>query len=183
MLSRRDILIGTGMAGAAALARPVTNAFAIAAQPKTPVNFTVPDGACDSHTCIVADPAKFPLAADRGYTPETASLDEMRSVHRALHIQRVVIVQPSFYGTDSSCTLDTVKQLGPNARGVVLIPDNATNADLDQLVAAEFAESSAPPAKPIRTPKPSGIFLRSPSNDARDAAGTSNSMAGCRKSK
>jgi predicted TIM-barrel fold metal-dependent hydrolase len=133
MLSRREILIGTGTAGVAALTRPVTNAFAIAAQPKTPVNFTVPEGACDSHTCIVADPAKFPLAPDRGYTPEAASLDEMRAVHRALHIQRVVIVQPSFYGTDSSCTLDTVRQLGPNARGVVLIADNATNTELDQL--------------------------------------------------
>jgi predicted TIM-barrel fold metal-dependent hydrolase len=133
MLSRRDILIGTGMAGIAALAGPIANAFATAAQPRTPVNFPVPDGACDSHTCIVADPAQFPLAASRGYTPESASLDEMRAMHRALHIQRVVIVQPSFYGTDNSCTLDIIKQLGPQTRGVALIDDNISNEELDRL--------------------------------------------------
>jgi predicted TIM-barrel fold metal-dependent hydrolase len=121
------------MAGIAALTRPVTNAFAIAAQPRTPVNFAVPDGACDSHTCIVADPAKFPLSPTRGYTPEPASLDEMRAMHRALHIQRVVIVQPSFYGTDNSCTLDIIKQLGPQTRGVALIDENISNEELDRL--------------------------------------------------
>jgi predicted TIM-barrel fold metal-dependent hydrolase len=133
MKSRRDVLIGTGLAGIAALARPIASAFAVAAQPRTPVNFAVPDGACDSHTCIVADPAKFPLAASRGYTPEPASLDEMRSMHRALHIQRVVIVQPSFYGTDNSLTLDIIKQLGPNTRGVALIDENTSNEELDRL--------------------------------------------------
>src|SRR5271165_3680984 len=44
MLTRRDILIGTGLAGVAALARPITSVFASAAQPKTPVNFKVPAG-------------------------------------------------------------------------------------------------------------------------------------------
>lgn len=133
MLSRRDILIGTGMAGVAALARPIADAFATAAQPRTPVNFTVPDGTCDSHTCIVADPAQFPFAASRGYTPESASLDEMRAMHRALNIKRVVIVQPSFYGTDNSCTLDVIKRLGSNTRGVALIDDNISNEELDRL--------------------------------------------------
>ena len=84
MLSRREVLIGTGMAGVAALARPIASAFATAAQPSTPVNFRVPDGACDSHTCIIADPEQFPFVASRGYTPETASLAEMRSMHRAM---------------------------------------------------------------------------------------------------
>jgi len=133
MLSRRQILIGSATAGGALLARPFSSAFATAPQPKTPLNFNVPDGTCDSHTCIVADPAKFPFDASRGYTPEPASLEEMRAMHRALHVQRVVIVQPSFYGADSSCMLDTIKQLGPNARGVTLLPDNVSNSDLDRL--------------------------------------------------
>src|ERR1700690_312117 len=37
MLSRRDILIGTGLAGFAALARPFTHVLASAAQPRTPL--------------------------------------------------------------------------------------------------------------------------------------------------
>jgi predicted TIM-barrel fold metal-dependent hydrolase len=57
----------------------------------------------------------------------------MRSVHRALHIDRVVIVQPSFYGNDNSCTLDTVQRHGSNARGVVQLADNVSNAELDAM--------------------------------------------------
>ncbi len=61
MLTRRDILIGTGLAGVAALARPITSVFASAAQPKTPVNFKVPAHACDCHTHIFGDPAEIPV--------------------------------------------------------------------------------------------------------------------------
>src|SRR5579872_3896913 len=105
MLSRRDVLIRAGMAGVAALARPIASAFASASQPMTPVNFAVPANACDCHTHIFGDPARFPFTASRVYTPETASIAEMRSLHRALHMSRVVIVQPSVYGTDNSCTI------------------------------------------------------------------------------
>jgi predicted TIM-barrel fold metal-dependent hydrolase len=133
MLSRRTILIETGLAGVAALARPITSVFASAAQPKTPVNFNVPTGSCDCHTHIFGDPQKFPFAMPRVYTPETASIEEIRSLHRALKIQRVVIVHPTVYGTDDSCTLDAVKRLAPDARGIVVLGDNVSDADLDQM--------------------------------------------------
>jgi predicted TIM-barrel fold metal-dependent hydrolase len=133
MLSRRDILIGTGLAGVAAFARPLSSVFASAAQPSTPVNFSVPAGACDCHTHIFGDPQKFPFATPRVYTPETASIAEMRSLHRALHTQRVVIVQPTVYGTDDACTIDAVKQLGPSARGIVALGDNVSGAELDEM--------------------------------------------------
>ena len=45
-------------------------------------------------------------------------------MHRALYIDRVVIVQPSFYGTDNSCTLDTIRQLGARARGLLQATEN-----------------------------------------------------------
>jgi predicted TIM-barrel fold metal-dependent hydrolase len=133
MLSRRDILIGAGVSGAAALARPITTAFASASQPGTSVDFIVPTGACDCHTHIFGDLRRFPFAASRAYTPETSSIAEMRSLHRALHIDRVVIVQPTFYGADNSCTLDAVKQLGSVARGIAVITDKTSNAELDQM--------------------------------------------------
>ncbi len=133
MLSRRDVLIGAGMAGASALARPIRLAFASAAQPQTPVNFDVPARACDCHTHIFGDPKQFPFTTPRVYTPETASIAEMRSLHKALHTQRVVIVQPSVYGTDGSCTLDAIKHLGPSARGIAAVSDRVSNADLDRM--------------------------------------------------
>ncbi len=122
-----------GVAGAAALTGGAAPILATAAQPRTPVNFKVPAGACDCHTHIVGDPAKFPFADPRPYTPEGASVAEMRSLHRALHTDRVVIVQASFYGADNSCMLDAIKQLGRNARGIAAIRDTTSNAELDDL--------------------------------------------------
>lgn len=133
MLSRRDALIGAAVAGAAALVRRPTTLLAKASQPATPVHFDVPAGACDCHTHIFGDPRRFPLTPSRMYTPETASIEEMHALHRALHTDRVVIVQPSIYGTDNACTLDAIKQLGSNARGVAVIDDKTPDAALDEM--------------------------------------------------
>ena len=40
---------------------------------------------------------------------------------KRLGMARVVIVQPSFYGTDNSCMLDGIAQLA-NARGIAVLP-------------------------------------------------------------
>ena len=81
MLTRRDILLASVAAG---VAMNTKTAFAKAAQPATPVNFEVPAGACDCHTHIHPDPAKFPFFAGRVYTPELASPEEMSALHKAL---------------------------------------------------------------------------------------------------
>src|SRR5882762_10394484 len=90
---------------AAGVTMPNRTVFATAAQPSTPVNFDVPAGACDCHTHIHGDPEKFPFFAGRVYTPEPASPEEMSALHKALNIERVVIVTPSIYGPDNSATL------------------------------------------------------------------------------
>ena len=130
MLTRRGIMLASIAAGMAMQSRDV---FAKAAQPKTPVNFDVPAGACDCHTHIHGDPEKFPMFAGRVYTPELASPEEMAALHKALHIQRVVIVTPSIYGTDNSATLFGMKARGNNARGVAVIDDKTPDADLDAM--------------------------------------------------
>ncbi len=99
----------------------------------TPVHFDVPAGACDCHTHIFGDTRRFPFAPVRVYTPEPASVPEMRSLHRALHTERVVLVQPSVYGTDNACTLDAMKQLGRTSRGIAVIDDKTTEAALDDM--------------------------------------------------
>jgi predicted TIM-barrel fold metal-dependent hydrolase len=111
----------------------VRTALAKAAQPSTPVNFDVPENACDCHTHIHGDPEKFPFFAGRVYTPETALPEEMTALHRALHIKRVVIVTPSVYGTDNSATLYGMKARGADARGVAVIDDKTADADLDAM--------------------------------------------------
>ena len=108
-------------------------AHARAAQPSTPVNFDVPAHACDCHTHIHGDPARFPFFAGRVYTPELASPEEMAALHKALHIERVVIVTPSVYGTDNSSTLFGMKARGATARGVAVIDDKTTDSALDTM--------------------------------------------------
>jgi predicted TIM-barrel fold metal-dependent hydrolase len=107
--------------------------FAKASQPGTAVNFDVPAGACDCHTHIHGDPAKFPFFAGRTYTPEPALPEEMAALHKAIRMQRVVIVTPSVYGTDNSATLYGMKARGADARGVAVINDKTSESELDAM--------------------------------------------------
>src|SRR3954471_2635890 len=134
MLSRRSVLLASLAAGVAMS----NKAHARAAQPATPVNFDVPAHACDCHTHIHGDVEKFPFFAGRVYTPEPASPEEMAALHKALHIERVVIVTPSVYGTDNASTLFGMKARGAAARGVAVIDDKTTEAQLDTMQADGF---------------------------------------------
>ena len=130
MLSRRSVLFASIAAGVTMRSRV---AVARPSPPSTPVNFDVPAGACDCHTHIFGDPKKFPFFAGRIYTPEPASPEEMSALHKALHIERVVIVTPSVYGTDNSSTLFGMKARGDTARGVCVIDDKTPESDLDAM--------------------------------------------------
>src|SRR5262245_20486009 len=110
--------------------------FAKASQPATPINFDVPENACDCHTHIHADPQQFPFFSGRVYTPELAFPEEMSALHGALKIKRVVIVTPSVYGTDNSATLFGMKARGADALGVAVIDERTSESDLDAMGSA-----------------------------------------------
>ncbi len=135
MITRREFVVGAAAAGALLHTR---FGFAKASQPSTPVNFDVPAGACDCHTHIHGDPAKFPWFPGRTYTPEMALPEEMSALHKSLHIQRVVIVTPSVYGPDNSATIYGMQARGKDARGVAVIDDKTTDAELDRLAKLGF---------------------------------------------
>ena len=102
----------------------------------TPPSFEVPSGACDCHTHIFGPAERFPFSAKRLYTPGPASIADLEAMHRALHIERVVVVHPSPYGADNSCTVDAVRKLGNRARGVAVIDDTISDAMLADMHAA-----------------------------------------------
>jgi predicted TIM-barrel fold metal-dependent hydrolase len=116
-----------------ALARPSHPRTVTASQPKTAISFSVPAGACDCHVHVFGTAAAFPFAASRGYTPPPAEAEELLTLQQALRLSRVVIVQPSVYGSDNSCTLDGMRRLGDRARGVAVIDDRTTDAALDEM--------------------------------------------------
>ena len=62
----------------------------------------------------------------------------MTALHNALKIQRVVIVTPSVYGPDNSATIYGMAARGKEARGVAVIDDKTTDAELDRLASLGF---------------------------------------------
>jgi predicted TIM-barrel fold metal-dependent hydrolase len=102
----------------------------------TRVGFAVPRGACDSHTHIFGDPARFPFTARRGYTPYPALPAEMKVMLAGLGMERVVIVTPSVYGTDNAATLYGIREIGKSARGIAVIDENTPDRALDAMANA-----------------------------------------------
>ena len=94
-------------------------------------------GICDCHVHVL-DPQRFPYAADRTYTPAPATVTDLEEFMATTGAQRVVVVQPSVYGTDNSALLDALDKLGPLASRGIAVIDSATTPDntLDALRAS-----------------------------------------------
>jgi predicted TIM-barrel fold metal-dependent hydrolase len=95
------------------------------------VTSAIPAGATDCHMHVFE--ARYPPSPNRTYTPGPAPLDHYRKVAAALRLSRAVVVQPSAYGTDNSCTLDAVAAIGASARAVVGIDPGIPDDELDRL--------------------------------------------------
>lgn len=91
-----------------------------------------PLGATDCHVHVIGPKRSFPLQAERAYTPMDAPVGDLAAMLKRLGLTRVVIVQPSFYGTDNACTLDGLGQLA-NARGVAVLAADTPASELDAL--------------------------------------------------
>jgi len=126
-LNRREF--GT-LAAASAAALATRSAFA--ASPLA----DMPTGAIDVHNHIVGPMAKYPMAATRTYTPPEASVAQLRALRTQLGVARNVIVQPSFYGFDNSQLVDALAQLGTSARGIAVVPQSVSDAELQRLAKA-----------------------------------------------
>lgn len=93
----------------------------------------IPKDTWDTHMHVV-DPRSFPLSADAQYQPQPHTLTDAHSFLSRLGIEKMVIVQPSIYGNDNSCTLDGLKGLGlKNGRAVIQFdPDTSSREQLQQ---------------------------------------------------
>jgi predicted TIM-barrel fold metal-dependent hydrolase len=133
MLTRREALVGAVSTGFVAAAARVESLLAKGPQPATAVNFKPPSGTTDTHRHIFGDLQRYPYAPTSGYRHEPATADDMRMLDRAMHIDRVVLIQPSGYGNDNSCLLDGLKALGPKSRGVVALDEKTPDKTLDDM--------------------------------------------------
>jgi Amidohydrolase len=92
-----------------------------------------PAGACDCHVHVIGDAATYPMAPERHYTPGAASTTRLRAHLSRNNLARAVIVQPSIYGTDNRCVLDSLRELGRAGRGVAVVEKSISNAALAAL--------------------------------------------------
>jgi predicted TIM-barrel fold metal-dependent hydrolase len=101
-----------------------------AAETNTRPAFAMPPGACDTHFHVF-EPG-YPHVPDPLYTFPDGTLGQYLAMAEALGIQRMVLVQPSFYGTDNSLLRYVLKRVGPRCGGVVQIDEDASDAELDE---------------------------------------------------
>lgn len=81
-------------------------------------------GGWDCHAHLFGPYERFPLAADRSYTPPEALELQYMAVLRRLGLQSGVLVHPSAYGDDHSLLLHALASQ-PTLRGVVVVrPDS-----------------------------------------------------------
>jgi predicted TIM-barrel fold metal-dependent hydrolase len=73
----------------------------------------------DCHAHVFGPYDRFPLAADRSYTPPEAPATAYGELLDRLSLAHGVLVHPSAYGEDHSLLFDTLS-LHPNLRGVVV---------------------------------------------------------------
>ena len=92
-----------------------------------------PANSCDSHLHVVGPQVNYPLTAKRAFTPPDAPLPELIAMHKRLGIERLVLIQTSVFGYDNRCMLDGLSKLGKRARGVVIVPDNTSTTELDEM--------------------------------------------------
>ncbi|MEM1234709.1 MAG: amidohydrolase family protein [Pseudomonadota bacterium] len=92
-----------------------------------------PAGAVDSHLHLLG--GEFPLWEGRVEDPADDAkldtwLDRYRAEMAALGFSRCVLVHSILYGADNSVTLEAVRRLGPAARGVGLLKDGTSPAEI-----------------------------------------------------
>lgn len=92
----------------------------------------VPDNACDCHHHIY-DRA-YPYVDTRNLP--NATVADYLQLRSRLGLSRSVVVQPSSYGVDNSCMLAALAQLGDSSRGIAVVNDQVTDAELKRLQAA-----------------------------------------------
>lgn len=120
--------MNTATAGAPPCAPPDFNPH----KPK----ITLPKLACDTHAHILGPIAKFAYSPARVYTPPDCLLSDYQKMLATMGVERAVLVQPSVYGSDNTVMLNALQATGGAFRGVAVVDDTVSDAELATLNAA-----------------------------------------------
>ena len=92
----------------------------------------VPKGACDTHMHFYDGTSAAPGTPN----PGTFSVPMYRDLQKRLGLQRVIVVQPNAYRDDNRVTLESMKAIGKDAKGVAVVKPGTPEAELERLTKA-----------------------------------------------
>jgi D-galactarolactone isomerase len=92
-----------------------------------------PQGATDTHMHFYDERI---APAPGTFLPGTFTVEQYREMQKRLGLERVIVVQPNAYKDDNRVTLEAVKKIGKNARGVAVVMPNVKDAELERLTKA-----------------------------------------------
>lgn len=98
--------------------------------------FQLPPGSVDAHCHVFGPGAQFPYASERKYTPCDASKAQLFALRDRLGFERNVIVQATCHGSDNRALLDALQASNNQARGVVTLKRDVSDAELQAMHAA-----------------------------------------------
>jgi D-galactarolactone isomerase len=92
-----------------------------------------PKGACDTHMHFYDEQVPgAPGTPLPGHFP----VEDYQALQKRLGLERVIVVQPNAYKDDNRVTLDSMKVLGKNAKGVAVVKPGVADAELERLTKA-----------------------------------------------
>jgi predicted TIM-barrel fold metal-dependent hydrolase len=91
----------------------------------------VPPRSIDSHIHIFDH--RYPMATGDTRVVPDATVADYRLLQRRLGTSRVVVVQPSTYGTDNRCLLEALTQFGDDAKGIAVVDTSVTDEELRRM--------------------------------------------------
>jgi predicted TIM-barrel fold metal-dependent hydrolase len=96
-------------------------------------SFTLPPGATDSHAHVFGARDKYGYSDERQYTPPPVFLKDYLAMHDTVGFARGVVVQTAVHGTNNQVIVDAIAQSNGRLRGIALLREDVTDAELDAL--------------------------------------------------
>lgn len=132
MIGRRGFIVGAaGLASTAVAGRAVSQETVPFSEGTNRPQFIAPAHTCDAHFHIYN--SRFPAAANASLVPPDALVSDYKKLRARLGFERSVMVQPSTYGTDNSCLLSALGELGAGVRGIAVVDTTVEDGALKTL--------------------------------------------------
>ena len=96
-------------------------------------SFTLPPDATDSHAHVFGARAQYGYDDARQYTPPPVYLKDYLAMHDTVGFARGVVVQSGVHGTNNQVIVDAIAQSNGRLRGIALLREDITDAELDAL--------------------------------------------------